>query len=181
MKGRNKMISLLIVTLLIISLTGCNKENTENNKPVAKGFLWEATKGDKTINLVGTMHPAPTTHNLISDKLLNIIYNSDVLWVELDLNSKKNLKKLEESYYLERGESIADYLLQEDIEKLATILKNYDIRIEDIINYNASALVSVMNGLIMQDGGFNGPIVDSLIVTLANKKDVEVREVEGVD
>lgn len=181
MKGINKIISLLTITILIFSLTGCNNKGNTSDKPVAKGFLWEATKEDTTINLVGTMHPAPTTHNLISDKMLDAIYNSDDLWVEVDLNNKDNLKKLEKSYYLESGESIEDYLSQDEIKELSTILKKYNVKLEDVKNYNAYALGSVIESLIMQDAGFTGPVVDSLIITLANKKDVEIKEVEGID
>jgi len=181
MKNRVKLIVSILCMILIVTLTGCNNIQETKVKEEAKGFLWEATKGDITINLVGTIHPAPDTYNLLSEKVRDSIKDSDVLWVEVDLTNKENINKFEKSYYLESGKTVKDYLSKEYITKLENILSNYNIELKQVETYNSMALASLIDNLIYKEMEFTGLPSDNLIVEIASKNNVKVEEVEGAN
>ena len=53
LKTKNYLI-LFLITIFTFTLSSCSAKPVE--KETARGYIWEATKDDKTITLVGTIH-----------------------------------------------------------------------------------------------------------------------------
>lgn len=174
--------SLILVFAILTILGGCKARVVEDTRPVAKGFIWEATstKGE-VVTLVGTMHPAPKTHILLNDKLKEVLNNSDVLTVEVDLTSASNMNNLQKSVYLKNGDNIENYLSSEEISKLSEILKPYKQNVDQIKNLNAYGINQVIMMNQLSEIGFGSGSTDALLLTEAKKNKIEVDEIEGLD
>lgn len=79
-----KMRGIALLTASILSIfifISCGKaaQKPEVSTKPTKGYIWEATKGEDTVYLVGTMHPAPPDINFLMKKLM-ILLKKLILW-----------------------------------------------------------------------------------------------------
>lgn len=157
----------LVLLMTTIFLTPCGVLASEeiSNEPT-KGFIWEATNGDNSIYLVGTMHPAPNDVNFFNDKINNIIKETDGLATEIDLTDEKNIKELQDyminNSYLKNGE-IKDLLVGDEEKILYNILLDYKIDYSDISKLNPYGLMMTLSGKSNISNGLTGPIFDLLL------------------
>lgn len=173
--------SLILVFMFLVTLVGCKQKVVEDTRPVAKGFIWEATSSNgEVVTLVGTMHPAPKTHILLNDKLKEILNNSDVLTVEVDMTAASSATNLQKSLYLEEGDNIENYLSSEEISKLSEILKPYNQKIDSIKNLNPFGINNIINTNHLSEIGFGSGSTDALLLTEARKNNIEIDEIEGL-
>lgn len=179
--SKYKLAMLLLLAISLTLLIGCKAEIKVDERPKTKGFVWTATKGNYTVNLIGTMHPAPTTHNLLNDDILAILEETDVLSVEVDLTDNASLTKLQNGILLPKDETIDQYLSKDEIEKLNSILKDNNQNTSVINNLNPSGISSIISNLISLNAGFIGKSSDEILINYAKTKNIEINELEGVD
>ena len=174
--------SLILVFMVLVTLVGCNPKSSEDKRPVAEGFIWEATSSQgEVVTLVGTMHPAPNTHILLNDKLKEILNSSDVLTVEVDVTLDNNLDKNNKSMYLDTGDTIENYLSQDEVTKLSEILKSYNVNIDKVKNYNSHVIAQLISNLVLGKINYNAGSTDMLLIIEAKKNKIEVDEIESMD
>lgn len=161
-----KAISLIMATVLsAFTLTSCGNatQKVSSSAKATKGYIWEAKKGEDTVYLVGTMHPAPPDINFFNDKVNDIIEKTDTLAVELDLTDSTILKEVEnyqkENFFLKKGE-LKDSLSSQEFEKLESILKDYGVKYENIKSASTDGLLVTINGLPYNMAGFTGEAFD---------------------
>lgn len=171
----------ILAFMVLAILGGCQPKVAEDTRPVAKGFIWEATstKGE-VITLVGTMHPAPKTHVLLNDKLKEILNNAEVLTVEFDITLPTNLNIVQKSLYLEDGDNMEKHLSSEEITKLSEILKSYNQKIDSIKKLNPYGINQVISSSQLNEVGYGSGSTDALLLAEAKKNKIEVDEIEGV-
>ncbi|MDI9216473.1 TraB/GumN family protein [Clostridium tertium] len=189
MKGIIKLKNLLcffIISFFITTLVSCNNKTIE--KEISKGYIWEATDGTNSINLVGTIHLGSNNINFLNNDIKRIIDETDVLSVELDLSLKENIDKVQSSGYLKDGETIEKYLSEDEINKLYSILNtlspNFDIK--KIQTLNAFTLNSVLTNLCYAKAGIIGNGLDLIMMNQVklrktNGDNIRINELEGVD
>ena len=174
--------SLILVFMVLITLVGCNPKVVEDTRPVAKGFIWEATSTEgEVIALVGTMHPAPSTHILLNNKLKEILNNAEVLTVEADVTTADNIVKSQKSTVLEAGDKVGNYLSTDEIAQLNQILSKYKRIIEKNDNLNAYGITMIIQNYILSEIGFTGKSTDLLLINEAKNNNIEVDELETMD
>ena len=174
--------SFILVFMVLAILWGCEPKVPEDTRPIAKGFIWEATSiRGEVVTLVGTMHPGPNTHILLTDKLKEILNNSEILTVEVDTIAAGNMGKLQKSIYLKDGDTVENYLSSEEISKLNEILKPYKQKIDSIKKLNASGINQIISSNELSEIGFTGSSTDALLLIEAKKNKIEVDEIEDVD
>lgn len=179
LKSKISLGALMVITAMFI---GCEPKEVEDNRPETKGFIWEATSPEgKTVTLVGTMHPAPSTYRLLNNKLQDIMANTDVLTVEVDTSSNEVISKIQKSMYLPEGETIEDYLLEDEINKLEEILSNYGQKIDDVKNLNGYGISQVILSNQLSEIKFNGSTTDILLINLAKKNGIAIDEIEVIN
>lgn len=83
------LLFIFIIAFFTTTLVACNNKSIE--KEVSKGYIWEATNGSTSVNLVGTIHLGSNNINFLNDDIKRIIDETDVLSVELDLSLKENI------------------------------------------------------------------------------------------
>lgn len=176
------ILSFLIIFAFI--LTGCTKNPIE--KENARGYIWEATKDNNTVTLVGTIHLGDNVVNLLNDDIKKIISDTDVLSVEVDLSSNSNIQKMQSASYLPQGETIDNYLSQDEIEKLTSIFEPLNLNINTIETLNSYSLSSLFTNLVYAKAGIAGSGLDILMINEVNSRkikgdEVEVNELEGAD
>ena len=187
MKKSFKNKTSIILSFLIIfvfTLTGCTNKPVE--KEESRGYIWEATKDDNTVTLVGTIHLGGNIVNLLNDDVKKILADTDVLSVELDLSSNSNIQKIQSASYLPQGETIDKYLSQDEVEKLTSIFKPLNLNISKIENLNSFSLSSLFTNLVYAKAGIAGSGLDILMINEINSRKtkgdkVEVNELEGAD
>ncbi len=173
--------TLILIFMVLVTLGGCKQKVVEDTRPVAKGFIWEATSSNgEVVTLVGTMHPAPKTHILLNDKLKEILNNSDVLTVEVDIMAASSTTNLQKSLYLKDGDNIENYLSSEEISKLSEILMPYNQKIDSIKNLNPFGINQVLSANQISEIGFGSGSTDALLLTEAKGNKIEVDEIEGL-
>ena len=174
--------------LLIVPLVSCGKttEVMENkiievSSEPTKGFLWEATKDDKSIYLAGTMHPAPPKINFFNDNINEIIEKTDVVALEIDLTSEELIPDIQnyalKNYYLKSGE-FKDLLTEEEGDKLDDLLNKLGFSYKDMKQMNEDGVNDVITSLIFQKLGFLGEIFDEQLAKTYKEKGKEVISLE---
>lgn len=189
MKSFSKIKSLLcffLISFLIIPLISCDNGATE--KEVSRGYIWEATNENTTITLIGTIHIGDNKVNFFNDNIKKIIDETDVLSVELDLSQNETIKNVQSSGYLKNGETIENYLSEDEIEKLSSIFKSLspNFNIGTIKYLTPSSLNSLLTVLCYSKAGILGNGLDLLIINEMNSRkskgdDVVINELEGCD
>ncbi|WP_195264231.1 TraB/GumN family protein [Clostridium sp. 1001275B_160808_H3] len=189
MKGIIKLKNLLcffIISFFITTLVSCNNKTIE--KEISKGYIWEATDGTNSINLVGTIHLGSNNINFLNNDIKRIIDETDVLSVELDLSLKENIDKVQSSGYLKDGETIEKYLSEDEINKLYSILNTLspNFNIKKIQTLNAFTLNSVLTNLCYAKAGIIGNGLDLIMMNQVklrktNGDNIRINELEGVD
>lgn len=182
-KNKNSII-LSFLVIFAFTLTGCANKPVE--KETARGYIWEATKDNKTVTLVGTIHLGDNIVNLLNDDIKKILADTDVLSVELDLSSNSNIQKIQSASYLPQGETIDNYLSQDEIEKLTSIFKPLNLNISTLETLNSYSLSSLFTNLVYAKAGIAGSGLDILMTNEINSRKskgdkVEINELEGAD
>lgn len=163
-----KMRGIALLTASILSIfifISCGKaaQKPEVSTKPTKGYIWEAKKGEDTVYLVGTMHPAPTNVNFFNEKINDIIEKTDSVALELDLTDSTILKEVEnyqkDKYFLKNGE-LKDSLTEEEFKKLEVILKDYGVKYKDIKSTSVDGLLITLNNLPFTMAGFTGEVFD---------------------
>ncbi|MGL5577317.1 MAG: TraB/GumN family protein [Sarcina sp.] len=177
---------------IMIPLIGCggtnkNKESfdytskTNVTEEATKGYIWEATKNNKSIYLVGTMHPAPVNVNYLNDTLDKIINESDVLGVELDITDKSILNEVNTLLlpaYMSKDASVKKRLSSENFSKLQTILDDFDISYASIKDYSDVGINAVLSQTTFNKIGFTGLTADSFLINKFKELNKEVTSLE---
>lgn len=174
--------SLILIFMILTILGGCEQKVIEDTRPVAKGFIWEATNSNgEVVTLVGTMHPAPSTHVILHDKLKDILNNADVLTVEVDTTAASAITQLRQNMYLKKEDTMDNYLSSEEISKLSEMLKPYNQNIKLMKSFNPYGINQVLAAKQYEEIGFNGMTTDVLLMNDAKRNNIEVDEIEGLD
>lgn len=180
------LLSIFIIAFFTTTLVACNNKPIE--KEVSKGYIWEATNGSTSVNLVGTIHLGSNNINFLNDDIKRIIDETDVLSVELDLSLKENIEKTQSSGYLKDGKTIENYLSEDEINKLSSIINTLSpkFNIKEINNLNSFSLSSLLTNLCYAKAGILGNGLDLIMINgvklrKANGDNITINELEGVD
>lgn len=180
------LLFIFIIAFFTTTLVACNNKPIE--KEVSKGYIWEATNGSTSVNLVGTIHLGSNNINFLNDDIKRIIDETDVLSVELDLSLKENIEKTQSSGYLKDGKTIENYLSEDEINKLSSIINTLSpkFNIKEINNLNSFSLISLLTNLCYAKAGILGNGLDLIMINgvklrKANGDNITINELEGVD
>lgn len=180
------LLFIFIIAFFTTTLVACNNKSIE--KEVSKGYIWEATNGSTSVNLVGTIHLGSNNINFLNDDIKRTIDETDVLSVELDLSLKENIEKTQSSGYLKDGKTIENYLSEDEINKLSSIINTLSpkFNIKEINNLNSFSLSSLLTNLCYAKAGILGNGLDLIMINgvklrKANGDNITINELEGVD
>ncbi|MGL4655883.1 MAG: TraB/GumN family protein [Sarcina sp.] len=187
-----KKLTVLVTTVsIILPLAGCgNKTETPevdyasqlnvSDEPT-KGYIWEATKDEKTIHLIGTKHPAPQNVNFFNDKLNKIIANADVLGVELDITDSALLQKAQtllNEQYISKDGSVKERLNDEEFAKFEEITKDLGINYGQIKDFSDTGITAMISSVTMQKLGYTGTSIDQQLIEKFKKDNKKVVSLE---
>ena len=172
-----KRVTLIIILISILGLVGCfHNIKREDIKP----FIWNVSKNNKDNILIGSIHGSDKYHNFFSSEVEDIIKDMDTLAVELDITLEENLNKIKQATYLNEGDSIENYLSNEEIKKLELILnKNTNIddsMLKNLTPFGVNSLLSSMYNINLTEPG-----LDLLLIEYAKKNSIEINEIEDID
>ena len=137
--------TLLLGVFTLGSLIGCGDKT-----PAAEGYLWTATKGDITINLIGTMHPAPSTHNFFNKKVTKILKNTDVLSVEADITDMTKVTASQDKLLNTSDKTAKNQLTEDEIKKVNEILAPSNMNISALSVLTPAGIVSILESTMYQ-------------------------------
>lgn len=163
----------LVIIFILYNAISTNK---------AKGFIWEASKGKKSIYLIGTLHPGKSNINYENKTLNNIMNETEALAVEVDVTDKNNEKELtqdtQEKMYLKEGE-IKDLLSNKEKEKFDKILKELAINYGDVKNLTPSGFSDVVNAMIANEANMETLGTEGFLINNYKSKGKVVIELEN--
>ncbi|MGL5821188.1 MAG: TraB/GumN family protein [Sarcina sp.] len=185
---------LAISVLMMLPLVGCKETKDELQDSIissinvsedaTKGYIWEATKDGKSINLVGTMHPAPKGINYFNETLNEVIENADILAVELDITDQQvlndfiNLQK--ENFFLKEG-TLKGELSKEAFDNLDKLLRKVGSSYSEVKNLNKEGLRQTLSTLLVNYVGYNGESLDEAIIKKFKETSKEVISLEDIN
>ncbi|MEG0181031.1 MAG: TraB/GumN family protein, partial [Peptostreptococcaceae bacterium] len=127
----------IMITFLFVGCTTDAQEQAYKKSTLAKGFFWKATKDDKSIYLIGTMHPDKSNINYLNSTMEKVLNETDALALEINFSDEKVQKAIEkldeENTYL-KSDELKNLLTQPENEKLEKILESLDLKYEDVKN-----------------------------------------------
>lgn len=178
MKDKKRIGSIiLLVVFTLFTLVSCG----EKSLPEAKGFQWRVSKDGQEMYLVGTIHLTNPKYNYMNENIENMLKDSDGVAVEINLTDSNVINKAQEYTRLSNGETIEDYLNEEETTKLKAICDEINIKYEDFKLLKPSTILSNLELVAYILTGNNGEAVDSQLTKKINNDKKEVIELENVD
>lgn len=143
------------------------------------GFLWEATKGETTIYLQGTIHAGPKDFYPMNNDIESAYKEADVIIPEInpeDMSQETMMNLYAELGTYQDGSTIKDHIPSELYRDLSDILNEHNMPSE-IESYKPWLLSNLVDTLILQEAGYiHG--VDDYFLTKAVEDDKEIKALE---
>ncbi|MFC4782379.1 TraB/GumN family protein [Eubacterium multiforme] len=177
-----KIITSLILILGVFFTSvviGYEKENVDSSKMEAKGFQWEVKKGDKTMYLVGTMHPINKDYEYFTKTIKDIVKNTDVLAVEINPSENELLKSNADGIY-SGGNSIEDELNEKQIKNLKSICKEVNCDYEKIKILKPHLIINNLQSVLYDKAGLTMETFDDMLIKNSLKKNKKIVELETI-
>lgn len=154
--------------------------------PYAYGNHWVATKGSRTINVIGTMHSGDARMRPVMRTLEPAIAGADLVLLEVTKSQARNLsKKLEEDpglFLITDGPTLPEMMSSEDWRKLVTQAVHLDFTSEELAHIQPWLL-----SFMLSTSGCGGRGIasyaglDDRIERLAKRKRVPVAGLETIE
>lgn len=168
---------LLLVIFSSFTLISCS----DKNLPEAKGYQWKVTKDGEEMYLIGTIHVTDPRYDYLNETIENILKDSNGLAVEVDITSDEVLNKAQKFITLPAGESIEDYLNDEEVLKLKSICNEINLKYENLKSLTPSSILTNLELVASILTGSNGEAVDSQLLNNIKADKKEVIELENVE
>lgn len=172
LKKYKKVICIFIAIFIFLGIgIYFTKINLETNlKPEAKGFQWEVTKDNKTMYLVGTMHPINKEYNYFNKNVNDIIRKTDVLAVEIN-PSKEEISRVNSRSVYQNGKSIEDELDKVQIKNLKSMCSEIGVDYNNIKNLKPHIIMNNLEAVLYNKANLVMETFDDMLKdTIINNK-----------
>lgn len=172
LKKYKKVICIFIAIFIFLGIgIYFTKINLETNlKPEAKGFQWEVTKDNKTMYLVGTMHPINKEYNYFNKNVNDIIRKTDVLAVEIN-PSKEEISRVNSRSVYQNGKSIEDELDKIQIKNLKSMCSEIGVDYNNIKNLKPHIIMNNLEAVLYNKANLVMETFDDMLKdTIINNK-----------
>ncbi|WP_024614104.1 TraB/GumN family protein [Clostridium sp. Ade.TY] len=172
LKKYKKVICIFIAIFIFLGIgIYFTKINLETNlKPEAKGFQWEVTKDNKTMYLVGTMHPINKEYNYFNKNVNDIIRKTDVLAVEIS-PSKEEISRVNSRSVYQNGKSIEDELDKIQIKNLKSMCSEIGVDYNNIKNLKPHIIMNNLEAVLYNKANLVMETFDDMLKnTIINNK-----------
>lgn len=172
LKKYKKVICIFIAIFIFLGIgIYFTKINLETNlKPEAKGFQWEVTKDNKTMYLVGTMHPINKEYNYFNKNVNDIIRKTDVLAVEIN-PSKEEISRVNSRSVYKNGKSIEDELDKIQIKNLKSMCSEIGVDYNNIKNLKPHIIMNNLEAVLYNKANLVMETFDDMLKnTIINNK-----------
>ncbi len=176
------MKKLLIIVLFVGALFA--KSSLENNASKVmhySPFLWEATRGDSTIYLFGTMH-IPHPYLTISSKLKTVMKNSDVIKTEIKMDNSVKIKAMQ-AMKRDDNKTLQEVLPKDTFKRLDVQLRKISpfLSAKKLNNFKIWAVYSTLGALKYQIKYRKFKPLDMQIYEWARDNNKSAGGVESID
>ena len=117
----------------------------------SKGLLWVTKKGDNTVYMLGSVHVANTSIYPFSEEVKEAYEKADELVLEIDLFDTEGQAELVKRQYYTDGTTVKDHLSEAYYEKLTKVLKDHNLKVEDLQNAKLWAVTNTLSVLSATD------------------------------
>lgn len=149
-------------------------------KPEAKGFQWEVTKNNKSMYLIGTMHPINKEYNYFNKNVKDIIRKTDVLAVEIN-PSKEEIDNINAQNVYINGHSIEDELNKNQIKNLKSICNEIGIDYKDIKNLKPHIIMNKLESVLYYKANLVMETFDDMLKDTIVSKGKRVVQLENME
>lgn len=176
MRNFKKLLGVLLSTLLIsFSFIGCGSTDDST-----VGYIWVASKGDIKVNLIGTMHPAPSDYNFFNKDVNKILKKTDVLSVEADITDTDKIMNSQNLLINKSDEKLKDALSEDEITFLETLLKSTGFNRDGLNILTPAAIVSLVERSMYSNLDLSTSF-DEQLIKKCQEKNIEINELESVE
>ncbi|MGL5650061.1 MAG: TraB/GumN family protein [Clostridium sp.] len=184
MKKVKRVLSLAMSTMFVLgAFIGCGadkKEEVKEQKAIAKGYQWEATKDGKSIYLIGTMHPIDTKYDYFSEGVNKIIEKTDVLSVEVN-PTEAELLAFATRMVQPEGKSIESNLNEKQIKALKALCEDAKIDYNQVKVFKSFGVSQLISEAIYKKAELTMATFDDQLIEKYNKDGKKVTQVETLE
>ncbi|MGL4850112.1 MAG: TraB/GumN family protein [Clostridium sp.] len=184
MKRVKRVVSIAMSTVFVLgAFIGCGaekKEEVKEQKAIAKGYQWEATKDGKSIYLIGTMHPIDTKYDYFSEGVNEIIKKTDVLSVEIN-PTEKELMASAMDMLQPQGKSIESELDIVKVQKLYMLCKDAGIDYDQVKMFKAFGVNQLISEAIYKKADLSMETFDDKLIEKYKADGKKVTQVETLE
>lgn len=184
----NKKTFISIFLLFFLLLAGCASGPSKSQENISRNsmFLWKMKKGQTVFYFLGSFHLGTREIYPLNDTINEAYNRSEALIVELDISASTQQTQLQQlllKYSLFPGsETIRDYASPELIEKVDSILNQYEMNIETLIKMKPWFLENLISVLELQKQGYDPKYgIDVHFLNRAAKDDKNIIELETAE
>lgn len=149
----------------------------------AKGLIWEATNGNNTVYLLGTVHMGQSSLYPIHKSLMKAFAQSDAIAFEVDFNNQEDLVYLMEQQMFTDGTTLKDYVSSEVYAQTVEKIVPLGLTEEQINRYKPMTLANLMTVSAAQEeqtGELPLPVLDVYFQSKTYVNQKELIELEGI-
>lgn len=182
MRGLKKRLLLVGMSIFFIlgAFVGCGSSEKEDTSNVAKGYQWKVEKDGKELYLIGTMHPINTSYDYFSDKILEIMKETDVLSVEVNMSQEDMLLANARLVYSD-GKTIENELSKEQIKTLKELCSDAGIDYEKLKVFKAQGVIQNISAVIYEKANLEMATFDDMLKDRYIKENKKVDQVENME
>lgn len=154
----------------------------------AQGFLWEVSKNDNIIYLMGSIHTGSTELYPINKDVRKKFMDSDYLVLEADIVNPQGIDEFMALATYTDGTSLVDHLSSDIYEKTIKVFEMYGLPVEVYSQFkpwsiaNDLSLISISQDQSMEQAGENAMLgIDYYFATSALVMGKPILELEGLE
>lgn len=176
--NKRKLILLFCLMLFSVNFISCN--NNINDNIDTKGFIWVASKDNITINLIGTIHPAPPSLNFFNNDVNEILENTDILSVEVDTTNPNNSSIKQKLLSNNTNTNAKDILSNDEIQYLETLLASPNFDLDYLSTLPPISVISLIDRAVYSKENYSTSF-DSQLLNRSKKMNIEINELENLE
>jgi uncharacterized protein YbaP (TraB family) len=193
------LIITIILTLFLLSLSGCSSKKhdnaTETSKSAThqltltgenkygdvKGCIWEIKKGSATVYLFGSIHIAKKDMYPFNKTVEDAFLSSNNLVVEADVSDMSKVMKSQSKLIYAENDDIYKHLSKEGTEKLDAYSKELGMDMNNLKKMKLWVIESTLEQVQLQKSGYSSDDGVDMYFLNAAKDKKKILELESID
>lgn len=147
----------------------------------SKGFFYEVNSKGNKVYMLGSIHVGRDWIYPIDGEILNALWSSEIMFMEIDTSNKEEAKKMQEKLYYKDGKNLKEDLGDELYGRVLRIFKGYGMTEDKLINLRPWAVYNTLSIDPSLDAPKASFGVESYFLAMCLLNKIEIGELESME